>query len=226
MAVGPSGPGPAGCITSAWVSSDGDAWDPRPFDRDLACLSVADVVAGASLVVAVGSDYDTSTAAIAISRDDGVTWERAAAGASLAGVSRLDSVAVGPSGYVAYGPHGDGGIGVWTSPDGLDWRLTSSVGHLPGLERSWVSDTVPFGPGFVLVGGSSAAADSLAHDVLVSGDGVTLRRAPWAPSTWGESTMAAATTLNGRLYVVGTGGAFWLEPATPLLWTAELGPTP
>ncbi len=171
----------------------------------------------------VGSDCDRH-GAVAVSQDSGLTWEPAL-GSTLGGPTQLDVVVSNPAGFVAYGQTGSGGIGVWTSPDGLIWRAASTVAHTPDYSHSWVSAAVPFGPGTVLVGGSAAAADSLRSDVLVSGDGMTLRRAPWAPQM-AEPTMAAAVAWNGRLYVVGAGGAFFVDPAVPILWTAELRATP
>ena len=210
--------------TRAWTSSDGDTWTASPLDPDLALLCIDDVVAGPSSLVAVGSDCNRH-AAIAVSRDGGLTWGRAAAGSALTGATALDVVTHGSGGFVAYGRTGNGGIGVWTSEDGLAWRAASAVAHVPNMDYSWVSDAVPFGPGTVLVGGSAAAADDLEAGVLVSGDGVALRWAPWPPSGW-DANMAAAVAWNGRLYVVGTGGTWFADPVLPQVWVAELGPLP
>lgn len=210
--------------TRAWTSSDGDAWTALPLDPDLAPLCIDDVVEGPSLLVAVGSDCSRH-AAIAVSPDGGLTWERPAVGSSLTSATALGVVTHGSSGFVAYGQTGVGGIGVWASTDGRAWSVASVVPPVPHWDYSWVSDAVPFGPGIVLVGGSAAAADSLVADVLVSGDGVALRRAP-SPPVGSDADMRAAVAWSGRLYVVGTGGAFFDDPAIPQVWIAELGPLP
>jgi hypothetical protein len=225
VAVGAAVAADAGTATTrAWTSSGGDTWTPSPQDPDLAPLCVSDLVATPSKLVAVGSDC-SGHAAITVSGDGGLTWGRPALGSAFTGSSGLEVVTSGPSGLVVYGSREDGAIGAWASSDGLAWRATSTVPHATGWDSSWVSDAVPYGPGTVLVGGSAAAADWLGVDVLVSGDGLVLRRAPWPPSN-NDSTMAAAATWNGRLYVVGTGNAYFMDPAIPLLWTAELGPAP
>lgn len=95
--------------------------------------------------------------------------------------------------------------------------------YVPTMDFSWISDAVPFGPGTVLVGGSAAAADDLLAGVLVSGDGVALRWAPWPPAI-SDAATAAAVAWNGRLYVVGTGGTWFQEPVLPQIWIAEPGP--
>jgi hypothetical protein len=216
--------GGAAATTRAWTSSDGDTWTPPPLDTDLAPLCIADLVAGSASLVAVGSDCNRH-AAIVVSRDGGLTWERAATGSALTGATTLDVVTHGSSGFVAYGRTGNAGIGVWTSVDGLAWRAASAVAHVPNMDFSWVSDAVPFGPGTVLIGGSAAAADDLQAGVLASGDGVTLRWAPWPPAV-GDAAMAGAVAWNGRLYVVGTGGTWFADPVLPQVWVAELGPLP
>ncbi len=107
---------------------------------------MADLVAGRASLVAVGSDCDRH-AAVAVSRDNGLTWERPALGSTLGGATQLDVVVSSVAGFVAYGRTEIGGIGARTSPDGLTWRAASAVGHLPDYDHSWVTDAVPFGPG-------------------------------------------------------------------------------
>ena len=177
--------------TRAWTSSDGDAWTASPLDPDLAPLCIDDVVEGPSLLVAVGSDCSRH-AAIAVSRDGGLTWERPAVGSSLTNATALDVVTHGSSGFVAYGQTGVGGIGVWASTDGWTWRTASAVPFVPTMDFSWVSDAVPFGPGSVrLVGGGLRRRPT---DLSASG----LRRGGCAPP---RSRARAAAVAWRSVYV-------------------------
>ena len=116
--------------TRAWTSTDGDTWTALPLDPDLAPLCVDDVVEGPSSLVAVGSDCNRH-AAIAVSRDGGLTWERPTVGSSLTNATALDVVTHGSSGFVAYGQTRVRGIGVWASTDGRAWSVASVVPPVP-----------------------------------------------------------------------------------------------
>ena len=129
---------------AAWWSTDGSAWTLVPdgpafaerFPTDVGLPGAGGATALATdgrRIVAVGGVYPAAAGeefagahaeawrAAAWSSADGREWTRAPGVPSFQGAYLLD-VAAGTGGFVAVGPSGPDGSGVWRSADGVDWE--------------------------------------------------------------------------------------------------------
>jgi hypothetical protein len=211
--LGQSGTGAFDSV--AWTSADGDSWTQLAPSPALRSFCPAQLVAGPAGLVAVGGDCGGNPV-IAASIDGGRSWTRTFTGT---GYVPFDGVRITPAGYLAWRT-GE----IWTSLDGFQWTRAGVMPSRPGWDRTVVSQVVPFGPGYVAIGGSIASADSYRAEVLVSGDGLTWRWAPW-PIGWGDTTLHAAVVWQDRLVVLGEEPVLMMEGENrALVWRAELAP--
>jgi hypothetical protein len=194
-----------------WTSTDGVTWDRVAHDDDLfGAGAISDLVAGDNGYVAVGGD---GGGAIWFS-PDGVSWERVPNSPVFATEwLSFDSVAYGPSGYIAMGadadpegvfrdPLGSGQIdwtgAVWASPDGLTWERIAT----DALPHSRMHDVIAAEPGYVAVGFYWTGND-LNVGIWVSEDGRAWSHHVNEPSysDWGEIQGVAAA--GGQIVATG-----------------------
>lgn len=196
----------------AWTSADGDRWVQLAPSPALRSFCPAQLVAGPDVLVAVGEDC-SGNPVIVTSVDGGRSWNRSFTGA---GYGPFHGAQVTPAGFAAWRTRE-----IWTSADGFRWTRTGVMPSRPGWDRTVVSQVVPFGPGYVAIGGSIASADSFRAEVLVSGDGLPWRWAPW-PIGWSNTILHAAVVWQGRLVVLGEDNPMFTGENRALVWRAEL----
>ena len=168
VAVGPSG-------SSTWTSVDGLAWEKAP--TNLTNFSPSAICSLGDRVVTVGSksgDFANGggyyVAPVAWSSTDGRTWAESIAPTRLLDFSFDDIVDVG-GGFVAIGSSLQGtdgapGVkiprppaGVWTSSDGMTWRL---LAENPLLKFRYAYDThIAYVDGRVVVVTFGSSADDI-----------------------------------------------------------------
>lgn len=123
--------GSVGTRAAAWTSSDGHDWRPATFsDNSNASADLISVAADSQRVVALGSvpspgdvSGDAWTAMSAwVSADGGATWARTGTAAPALYAPSFPGLYALAGGFIALGNPGPGGIGVWTTRDGIAWQ--------------------------------------------------------------------------------------------------------
>ncbi len=175
----------SGIDAAVWTSPDGISWSRVPDDGSVLSGDgvqwMWSVTAGGPGLVAVGTDWSGTDAAVWIS-PDGLSWTRVPDDDAVFGGDGgqwMGGVAAGGPGLVAVGwdfSGGDRDAAVWTSPDGISWSRVPDEKAVFGGEgdQEMVSVTVG-GPGLVAVGwdgGNDVAA------VWTSPDGISWSRVP------------------------------------------------
>jgi hypothetical protein len=218
----------AGSISTNGVvltSRNGTNW--RQIDGQvLGGASIYDVVQAGPGFVAVGDSYPApppygSHAVVWVS-SDGFAWRRVARVPSVfVNGSAMSRVVSGPQGLVASGntepPNPDYRSLLWTSRDGLSWRLDAG----DPLEHGFVNDMVAVGKRYLAVG----SADS-SPVLWSSADGRNWRRAVGAAVFTGDNTqLFSVTTLRGQLVVVGEQAVMPSSTRIPTVWRWTTGST-
>ncbi|MFA1544726.1 WD40/YVTN/BNR-like repeat-containing protein [Actinomadura chokoriensis] len=198
-----------------WTAPDGLQWTRAQLPGARGRL--ADAVRGNRGWLAVGSASGASPATLALTSQDGLSWQKAAFPAGPPPVA----VATGPSGYVAVGPRA-----AWRSTDLRTWRqagldgvpsdVTATTGRYvavgvrgkaPAIWTSpdavkWTAAQLP--PGFtapltqVAVNGATLVALSATATALVSTDA----GATWAQRNLGPGVTATAVTPAPQGFIV------------------------
>lgn len=211
--------GPAGQPrrAAAWWSTDGSAWTVVPdgpafverFPTDVGLPGVGGATALSTdghRIVAVGGVYPAAAGeafagghaeewrAAAWSSPDGRVWTRAPDVASFRSAYLLD-VASGAGGFVAVGPSGPGGSGVWHSSDGLDWQPVKT----PAFSGAIPEQIVWVGSRYVVTGVPLSRFDECGNCFFIGGplvwtsdDGIA-----WTPMPGLPEGFAAGRVTSG-----------------------------
>ncbi len=250
-ATGPSEVGhlPIGCLTDVVAtpfgifahgfgllrSSDGRVWEPVEFLTDEgyskgyvdALFPTEDRL---TVLLQRGSEGE-STIATLYTAIDGVTWQEGPAGAA----DLFDSAEVGDvidtkDGLIAVGASPWGQFvptaAVWTSPDGLDWRLVTPQGA--GFLDAYMHTVTETDAGYVALGGSPFGTSLMA--AWTSPDGTSWNRLPSpigdAAAEHGYMEAYAITAIDTRLYAAGLDfDAGRSVDELPALWASTHAPT-
>ena len=220
VAVGRDGSGAA-----VWTSIDGEDWTRVPDSPAFRLGSMETVATGGPGLVAAGFAYRPNAApeqakiAAFWSSRDGISWERAPHNADLEiGGDIIDgpevgirSIAAGGPGALAVGATDRGGA-VWTSPDGIDWRLGAR------LQDGFPTEVAAGGPGLVAVGETGPPWAPRAA-VWTSRDGISWARLQ--PDLDGQA-LRAVTVRGITLVALGEGPAAWTSgDGTDWLWAPD-----
>jgi hypothetical protein len=190
-----------------WTSTDGETWRSATGALSLEGIQINAVAAGASGIVAVGARNDH---AVAVVSPDGVSWavRRMPNGTAW----DLQSVAAGPTGFVAVGnPTGDQLHGAaWWSADGRSWSAITSVegSKYPNWDAVGASATR-----FVAVGtaGSKRAT-------WISDDGRRWHRQA-SRSDQPSAARSRVRYANGQ-FLIPSGSEVWMSP-DGFTWTHQ-----
>jgi hypothetical protein len=205
----------------AWSSPDGRTWDPVPLDLPVG-WEVRDAVdLDGRLLLVGGVTFDEAPGAIAVTSDDGLTWN----GQEVLPFAVLDAVAAAPDGSIlaagrVSGADGASGLLMGSADGGTTWQdtgLTGGVGSVftgvsPGGEDTIVvggsgpafSETSPAAWAVDGSGALQAIADS---DGSVAGTGITSAYAPFGTQRGGVAVGIEQSAEGER-------PAIWvLEPA-------------
>jgi hypothetical protein len=210
VAVGYDGLIPYHSHTAVWTSVDGLAWSRIPLDESIFSGWMKGVTAGGPGLVAVGADRGAVAVWTSV---DGLTWSPVAQDNDIFGSPGgqshgMTSVTAGGPGLVAVGENveGVGGVGVWTSVDGIAWsRVPDETLTSTFSPEGFMWSVTTGGPGLVAVGfdGPNAAVwtseDGIAwsqiHDEAVFGGPEDL-----------FMSMNSVTNSADGLVAVGVGG--------------------
>ena len=193
-----------------WISGDdGTSWQRAPAGPGLTDASVFRVAHGPNGYVAVGSDgypgpstQDVGSRGAAVwTSSDGQAWVREPSEVAFDG-GFMTSVIPAGQGFTATGSiHGVPGGSIplppiWTSSDGRTWHRAGSAPSLANAD----SFTVSPGPGGYTLTGSifDPTAGTSQAGAWWSSDGSS-----WARTSTSIGSVAAVTTLNGKLVAVG-----------------------
>ncbi|WP_141577796.1 hypothetical protein [Actinomadura sp. WMMA1423] len=200
-----SGPGPSVAVGSTngnaaiWTAPDGRAWKRAGFPATAGALS--DAVHGGRGWLAVGRVAGTSAGPLAMTSQDGLTWQKPEFPAGPPPVA----AAAGPSGYVAVGTGA-----AWRSADLRTWTR----GSLDGAP----SDVAATGRSYVAVGGRGRAPAA-----WTSPDGLRWTAAKLPPGLTAPLTQVAAK--GGTLVAIAGDAAALVSTDAGATWTRrELGP--
>ena len=212
VAVGRDDSGEGGA--AAWTSTDGETWTRAPDSPAFRLGAMETVSRGGPGLVAAGWIYrpeappDRAKIAAFWTSRDGVTWERAPHNADLEiGGDVIDgwnngvrTIVAGGPGLIAVGATDRGGA-VWTSTDGVDWRLAAR------LDDGVPADVVAGGPGFVAVGSTGEEGWQPQARAWASQDGLAWERVQ--PDLDGPALTAVTARADGGLVAVGAGPGMW-----------------
>lgn len=140
---------------AVWVSPDGQEWEPLPDEASFQLSRINSITERDGMLVAVGSHRVGEEDLPTIWRSpDGRQWSRVELSASPGAV---ESIAVGPDGFVAVGSSTQGGqrAMAWLSPDGATW--TSET--LDQMAGGVATGAAVNGLGFVAIGTSTQTVD-------------------------------------------------------------------
>lgn len=178
-------------------SPDGRTWTREDGGAAFDGAQMIDVVAALDGLVAVGSAPGTDSAAVWLKPGTG-PWERVAADSVALEAAFMWSVTVAGPGLIAGGwrREGEPTAAIWTSTDGRNWSLATSIEGGSGMQVRSVIETAS---GYVAVGerveGGSAA-------VWTSTDGGTWTRVE-SPTFANASMVDVAATEFGLVAVGG-----------------------
>ena len=200
VAVGRTGRG-----GTAWASPDGLTW--RRTASDLG-IELRRVVAAGGRLHAIGPLPDRADGAprsVIWSSDDGRTWSND----QEVNAVDLTAIAAGPAGVVVAGQGsidgGGSGAVVLTSRDGTTWQPAA----FQPAAGQFVHDIVPFGAGWLAVGGQGDEGEEHNAAAWRSPDGHTWQQAAAADSfsTPNRAVWMTAVTVRpgGRAVAVGPG---------------------
>lgn len=220
------------------VSTDGLTWNDLPAPDVVG--SVADLVAGDDVFVAVGSRGVCAEHAAAGSNDqegddcpdrvaavwtssDGFEWRNVPHDEAVfggPGLAQMNSVTVGGPGFVAVGrvedDDGDADAAVWTSIDGSTWlRVEHDEGAFGGEHNQDMLDVVAGGPGVVAVGRDGRGlfwGNSTVEKgaVWISPDGEAWARVPPDDETFSLNTAILAVTATEDGLIAVGSGKLWV----------------
>jgi len=218
MAAGKDGTVIVGCdspeCSKAIIQSSVDGpWRSADIGLDSNTFELHAVAFDGERFVAVGATYPADEGAptngVALVSDDGRTWRRAPDQSSLRGGNIVDVVARPGGGFeaVGWGRHSSPytGMNVWSSGDGLSWRLVYS-----GADRGDVGVTglavSPDGR-YVAWGSDCLGACGIVNVVMwTSDDGTTWRSVP-GQATFKSASVIGTVALPGGWLATGTSGA-------------------
>lgn len=191
-------------------SSDGRVWDPVEFPAEHAIGYAAALFATAERVTVLVQQAAEaeSTIATLLTTTDGTTWmEGPAESAALFDSSAVGDVLVGGEGLIAVGASPGGEFvptaAVWTSPDGLRWRLVTPRDR--EFSDAYMNAIMDTGNGYLAVGGSPFDTGLMA--AWTSPDGTTWSRLPETDEQTDPSVAhmeaSALTEIEGTLYAAG-----------------------
>lgn len=223
--------------TTVWFSPDAVVWEPADLITGVRMSAVADsgpgfVAVGHADSNTIGLETDAGPLPYPVpavwTSDEGRVWTSADIIESAPfQYGELHDVAVTDSGLIAAGQVWDAETlsspAVWSSPDGLNWKLQPGDPLALTLERAdQMLMKVVAGPGGFVAAGMTLPASSDAPGPIItwwSQDGVS-----WAPSPVGPDSFPIATSLS-ELVAFGSGfvmGGF--EPSVgPLVWFSADG---
>ena len=189
-------------------STDGINWEQVAADvfRGEGFQGAFDVAASSDVVVVVG---DTGSSGdqeplVWTSTDAGATWRQI----ELEGTGRAWAVTATEDGFLAAGD------GIWTSPDGIEWRPVVDDGGAYG-----VVGLVHSPRGFVSVGNSDHQAA-----VWVSEDGETWQRVPHDDGLFGITQPTSGSTWMNDVVATPDGFmAVGVARNKPAVWTSVDG---
>lgn len=221
---------------AAWWSTDGSAWTLVPdgpafgerFPTDVGLPGVGGATAlttDGRRIVAVGGVYPAAAGetfagghaeewrAAAWTSADGRVWARVPAVASFRNAYLLD-VAAGAGGFVAVGPSGPAGSGVWRSSDGVDWKPVET----PAFSEAIPEQIVWVGSRYVVTGAPRSSFAGCGNCfflggplVWTSGDGIAWTPLQGLPEGFAPAHLTAGPdsamafvppgVLRGGLYV-------------------------
>ena len=154
-----------------------------------------------------GSEGETTIATL-YTPTDGVTWQEGPAGAAdLFDSAEVGDVIATKDGLIAVGASPWGQFvptaAVWTSPDGLDWRLVTPRGS--GFLDAYMHTVTETDAGYVALGGSPVGTSLMA--AWTSTDGTSWTRLPSpigdAAAEHGYMEAYAITAIDTQLYAAG-----------------------
>ncbi len=144
----------------AWTSPDGRRWERATFDgssqlnaRLLSVAAQGQRLVALSAVPAPGDETAPQSwtgLAAWTSSDGGTTWRRAATGAAAPHLYPPSIPEVYPlsGGFISFGNPGQGGVAIWSSPDGTTWRHDA----IDATNEDWVDSLAVSGSHAVLGG--------------------------------------------------------------------------
>lgn len=208
-----------------WTSADGRTWR-RLAGSVFAGANIVDVIKAGPGLVAVGDSYPapppSGSHAVVWVSSDGITWRRVQRDPHVfVNGSAMLRVVAGAHGLVASGitepPNPDYHSLLWTSSDGLTWRL------VPGdpLQHGLVQNLTTGGPGYMAVGQQD-------QDPVLwsSADGSTWRREVDGEVFTGVRTqLSSVTAMGGRIVVVGSRANSPSSNPIPTAWVWSPGST-
>jgi hypothetical protein len=208
-----------------WSSPDGKVWRLAPNVADFALSGMAGAATDGSRIVVVGFRNTESTAYPGSAEPHRAVWT-SADGASWRGqfenVPRFSSVMFSDDRFWATA-NSDAGPEIWSTPDGLSWKLEAG----PPILGPGTASAIRITPAGLVTFGSAEAPP--AADGSYTSDAVTWindgkagwRRAP-DQAALRQTRIADVSSLDGHLFAVGTndlagGGLAW-ESDDGLTW--------
>ena len=165
--------GSAGAQPAAWTSANGRTWRmaglPMPSGATKAQLEQVAVNGGRVVAIGMSATADGQTAPFAaVSVNGGTTWTESLL-PTPNGAAAVNAVAATGTGFTATGNYGTGGrqdVVIWTSTDGLTWKINAPT--VPGLG----------GPGTQQITALAVSGSTL------TGAGFTATPASETPTLW------------------------------------------
>jgi len=192
-------------------SNDGQIWDPveLPAEHALGHVTALFPTSERVTVLVQRAAESESTIATLLTTTDGTTWvEGPAQSAALFDSSAVGDVLVRGEGLIAVGSSPGGEFvptaAVWTSPDGLTWRLVTP--RDPGFSDAYMNTIIDTDNGYLTVGGNPFDTGLMA--AWTSPDGTAWTRLP-PPDEQTDPSVAymeasALTEIEGTVYAAGT----------------------
>lgn len=181
-----------------WQSTNGGAWQLLAQDPQMQYGLVDDMFLAGDRLVVIGAAGDEEEATVWMSQD-GVTWTSTN---DLAGMESVDSMAVGPAGFSAFGTiYDDAAFDVVlvaaTSSDGAHFTYAAA----PQLLGTGIDDLAAGPAGMAGVGYHSTDLFDQSGAALHSSDGVN-----WAEATNSDGTFAGSALQT--VHALPAGGYF------------------
>lgn len=154
MAVGLwcAGGAPGPCRTVIWRSDDASGWTRHEPLNIPASGGIAAVAANGERFVAVGGNFEPSDA-FSVTSSDGVAFLTT----PHPTIPRFESVVAMPNGFLAL-TSAAARLGVWTSPDGVEWDAIEGVPQPAGATVLRELDVTVAGDQLIIVGWAETVA--------------------------------------------------------------------
>jgi hypothetical protein len=216
---------------AVWTSPDGSSWTRQAADtlRFLDDQEMYAVASDGSRIIAVGTDFDGTTADPAIwSSEDGLQWSRLSFGEPGSDWREMRTIAVFDGLWVATdGERSGADMMVWRSTDGEEWTRASTdeismTG--PGTYRQ-VHGMSAGRDGFIAVGSAETLADGTGALMWMSGDGLAWTHVPITVDTGTHDFGMLDVQLAGARLLIAVGYEI-VNPdpfdQAPRIWIATL----